>query len=300
VLRTGVPSTRAFIPSTLSVSVGTSPRAYAQRGRGTIGSFLRPGTRHWRDCDPRSPVDPSMARPLLDTTLSRQGRRLRHGRRRRRSAGRGAHGPQWPDNCVAFTNVTPPEGTRRGYFREDTCASPAGEPPVQFVGLAANGATLIRDPRTAPRWNNLSSVSGYPGLVTDCALAGEALWPEKTAPCSLRYAMHSAGSRRRPARSNRSPGPRRSRGGQAIAPGLAHFPGPRHRRVAAPPERRVPPAALAPVVLAQQVEIHAVLSLQDIEVGEAGVPPTLRLGRRHGTATPWDARNWRANGMSSR
>lgn len=42
----------------------------------------------------------------------------------------------------------------------------------KFVGNApGNGSTLVRDPRTTPRWHDISGLSGYPGNVTDVSLA---------------------------------------------------------------------------------------------------------------------------------
>jgi hypothetical protein len=42
----------------------------------------------------------------------------------------------------------------------------------KFIGLVqANGHTMIRDPRTSPRWNDISTLGGYPSGVTDVSLA---------------------------------------------------------------------------------------------------------------------------------
>ncbi|WP_344936082.1 hypothetical protein [Sphaerisporangium flaviroseum] len=42
----------------------------------------------------------------------------------------------------------------------------------KFIGLAqGNGPTFIRDPRTTPKWNDISTLANYPGNVTDVSLA---------------------------------------------------------------------------------------------------------------------------------
>jgi hypothetical protein len=67
-------------------------------------------------------------------------------------------------------------GGKRGRdFVNDICQSFAGDdPPVRFIGFVpADGATLIRDPRSIPPWRDISSVPGYPGHAIDCDLDGE-------------------------------------------------------------------------------------------------------------------------------
>ncbi|MEU4547195.1 hypothetical protein [Nonomuraea dietziae] len=44
----------------------------------------------------------------------------------------------------------------------------------KFIALVQpGGTTLIRDPRTTPRWNSVSTVAGYPPDVVAVSLASE-------------------------------------------------------------------------------------------------------------------------------
>ncbi|MDP9866825.1 MULTISPECIES: hypothetical protein [Streptosporangium] len=41
----------------------------------------------------------------------------------------------------------------------------------KFVGRLVNGTALIRDPRTTPPWNNISTLTGFPAGAIDISLA---------------------------------------------------------------------------------------------------------------------------------
>ncbi|MFF5208505.1 hypothetical protein [Streptosporangium sp. NPDC000396] len=71
---------------------------------------------------------------------------------------RGAQGPQGPPGLQG------PPGPGASI---DT----AFQGSIAFIGAArSDGATLIRDPRTTPRWLDISSLPGYPGNVVGLAL----------------------------------------------------------------------------------------------------------------------------------
>ncbi|MDH2424317.1 hypothetical protein [Sphaerisporangium sp. TRM90804] len=87
---------------------------------------------------------------------------------------KGKRGKDWCCNeCPPFP---PPVIIPRGDVAT-TFATPTGltTGPVQYVAVVqANGTTLLRDPTTIlpnPRWNNLSTLAGYPGSVTSVDLA---------------------------------------------------------------------------------------------------------------------------------
>ncbi|MEV7802651.1 hypothetical protein AB0O28_06865 [Microbispora sp. NPDC088329] len=44
----------------------------------------------------------------------------------------------------------------------------------EFIGLVQpGGVLLIRDPRTAPPWHNLTTLAGYPAGVVDVSLSSQ-------------------------------------------------------------------------------------------------------------------------------
>ncbi|GAA3423638.1 hypothetical protein GCM10018953_08210 [Streptosporangium nondiastaticum] len=77
----------------------------------------------------------------------------------------GPPGPQGPPGVPGPPGRTGPQGL-------SASVAMAFQGSIAFVGAPrSDGALLIRDPRTTPRWFDLSSVPGYPGGVVGLAMA---------------------------------------------------------------------------------------------------------------------------------
>ncbi|MEV0424653.1 hypothetical protein [Streptosporangium canum] len=87
----------------------------------------------------------------------------RDGRRGRRGA-QGVQGPQGPRG---------PQGVQgpRGEAGRNAGIDTAFQGNNKFIGRVENGTALIRDPRTTPPWNNISTLVGFPAGATDISLA---------------------------------------------------------------------------------------------------------------------------------
>lgn len=77
----------------------------------------------------------------------------------------GPPGPQGPPGVPGPPGRTGPQGL-------SASVAMTFQGSIAFVGAPrSDGALLIRDPRTTPRWSDLSSVPGYPGGVVGLAMA---------------------------------------------------------------------------------------------------------------------------------
>lgn len=77
----------------------------------------------------------------------------------------GVRGPQGPPGLPGPQGPQGPQGS-------SASLATAFQGSLTFIGAArSNGATLIRDPRTAPRWVDISSLANYPGRVIAVSLA---------------------------------------------------------------------------------------------------------------------------------
>lgn len=93
---------------------------------------------------------------------------------------RGRRGPEGVRGLEGLRGLQGPRGQsgrngRNGRNGRDGASASIGtefQGANKFVALAQpDGSTLVRDPRTTPRWHDISSVSGYPGDVIGVALA---------------------------------------------------------------------------------------------------------------------------------
>ncbi|GHE41735.1 hypothetical protein GCM10017673_50090 [Streptosporangium violaceochromogenes] len=93
---------------------------------------------------------------------------------------RGPRGRRGPEGVRGLEGLRGPQGARgqsgrNGRNGRDGASASIGtefQGANKFVALAQpDGSTLVRDPRTTPRWHDISSVEGYPGDVVGVALA---------------------------------------------------------------------------------------------------------------------------------
>ncbi|MFI6504807.1 hypothetical protein [Nonomuraea typhae] len=76
----------------------------------------------------------------------------------------GKTGPPGPRGLPGPPGPPGPAGAGRGI-------DSAVHGNTKFIGLApGDGKTYIRDPRTMPSWHDISTLTGYPGNVTDVTL----------------------------------------------------------------------------------------------------------------------------------
>lgn len=83
-------------------------------------------------------------------------------------------GPQGPQGVQGVRGPQGPPGLPgpQGLQGSSASLATAFQGSLTFIGAArSNGATLIRDPRTAPRWVDISSLANYPGSVVAVSLA---------------------------------------------------------------------------------------------------------------------------------
>ncbi|MFD8533786.1 hypothetical protein ACFV0L_40895 [Streptosporangium canum] len=83
-------------------------------------------------------------------------------------------GPQGPQGIQGVRGPQGPPGLPgpRGPQGSSASLATTFQGSLTFIGAArSNGATLIRDPRTAPRWVDISSLANYPGGVVAVSLA---------------------------------------------------------------------------------------------------------------------------------
>ncbi|MEV4188766.1 hypothetical protein AB0J28_45765 [Streptosporangium canum] len=87
-----------------------------------------------------------------------------HDGRRGRRGVQGVQGPQGPRG---------PQGVQgpRGEAGRNAGIDTAFQGNNKFIGRVENGTALIRDPRTTPPWNNISTLVGFPAGATDISLA---------------------------------------------------------------------------------------------------------------------------------
>ncbi|WP_433240164.1 hypothetical protein ACQPYK_33985 [Streptosporangium sp. CA-135522] len=91
------------------------------------------------------------------------GRRGRRGRQGVQGV-QGRQGPRGPQGVQGPQGPQGPAGRNNGI---DT----AFQGNNKFIGRVVNGTALIRDPRTTPPWNNISTLAGFPSGATDISLA---------------------------------------------------------------------------------------------------------------------------------